>query len=51
MKYFARVIPFDLQILENRYFKELRPILGIPERENLTLKLWVEMIREDRNRK
>ncbi len=51
VKYLARVVPFDLQILENRYFNELRPILGIPEREDLTLKLWIEMIREDRNRK
>ena len=51
VKYLARAVPFDLQILEDRYFKELRPILGIPEREDLTLKLWIEMIREDRNHK
>ena len=51
VKFLAEVVPFDLQILEDRYFKELRPFLGIPEREDLTLKLWIEMIEEERNRK
>lgn len=46
VKFLAEVIPFDLQILEQRYFKELRPFLGIPEREDLTLRLWIEMIAE-----
>ncbi len=51
VKHLARAVPFDLQVLEERYFKELRPVLGIPEREDLTLRLWIEMIREDRSRK
>ncbi len=50
-EFLARAVPFDLRILEERYFKELRPYLEIPEREDLTLKLWVEMIQETRNRK
>jgi hypothetical protein len=44
----ARSIPLDLEILKERYEKELRWQLGNPEREDLTLKLWIEMIEEDR---
>lgn len=51
VRFLAKTIPFDLKILEEIYFKELRPVLGIPEREDLTLKLWIEMIEEDRNPK
>ncbi len=51
VKFLARTVPFDSRILEERYFKELRPFLGIPEREDLTLRLWIEMIEETRNRK
>jgi hypothetical protein len=51
VKFLAGAVPFDLQILEKRYFKELRPVLGIPEREYLTLRLWLEMIEEDGNLK
>ena len=50
VKHLARVIPFDLEILKERYEKELRWQLGNPEREDLTLKLWIEMIEEDRSR-
>ena len=51
VKFLARTVPFDLRILEERYFKELRPFLGIPEREDLTLRLWIEMIEETRSQK
>jgi hypothetical protein len=51
VKFLARAVPFDLRTLEERYFKELRPALGLPEREDLTLRLWLEMIEEERNRK
>lgn len=51
VKFLARAVPFDLRILKERYFKELRPLLGIPEREDLTLRLWIEMIEEESNRK
>jgi len=47
--YLAKVVPFDLDVLETRYYEELRPYLGIPEREDLTLKLWMEMIAEARS--
>ncbi|MBP6002649.1 MAG: hypothetical protein KA746_04350 [Pyrinomonadaceae bacterium] len=41
--------PFDLGILRQRYHDELRPYLAIPEREDLTLNLWIDMITEDRS--
>ena len=49
VKHLARAIPLDLKILKDRYEKELRWQLGNPEREDLTLKLWIEMIEEDRS--
>ncbi len=51
VKFLAKTVPFDLEILSDRYFKELRIYLGNPKREDLTLQLWIEMIEEDRNRK
>ena len=49
VKHLARSVPFDLKVLKERYEKELRWQLGNPEREDLTLKLWIEMIEEDRS--
>jgi hypothetical protein len=46
----ARVVPFDIKTLNRRYHEELRPYLGNPDREDLTLRLWTEMIEETRNR-
>lgn len=46
--YLAQTIPFDLEILKNRYVQELRPYLAIEAREDLTLKLWIDMIEEER---
>jgi hypothetical protein len=34
--------------MHERYEKELRPDLGNPEREDLTLKLWTDAIAEER---
>jgi hypothetical protein len=48
VRFLARVVPFDLEVLKERYERELRPILGNPGREDLTLKLWIEAISEDR---
>ncbi len=47
--FLAKTVPFDLDILKNRYYEELRVYLGNPEREDLTLKLWIEMIEADRS--
>jgi hypothetical protein len=48
VKHLARKVPFDLQTLKWRYEKELRPYLASPEREDTTLRLWIEMIEEER---
>jgi Nucleotidyltransferase of unknown function (DUF6036) len=50
VKHLSNVVPFDLDILSERYEKELRPILGNPRREDLTLKLWIEAIEEERTK-
>jgi Nucleotidyltransferase of unknown function (DUF6036) len=50
VKHLAKVIPFDLEVLKERYQKELRWQLGNPEREDLTLRLWIEAIEEERSR-
>jgi hypothetical protein len=48
VKHLARTLSFDLNVLKDRYEKELRPDLGNPRREDLTLKLWIEAIEEER---
>ncbi len=48
VQHLARVVPFDLEILKQRYHDELRIYLGNPEREDLTFRLWIEMIEEMR---
>jgi hypothetical protein len=47
VRHLARTVPFDTAILQERYRKELRPYLGNPEREDLTLRLWIEAIEEE----
>lgn len=48
VRFLARTVPFNLDLLRSRYSTELRWQLGVPEREDLTLQLWAEMIEEDR---
>ncbi len=48
VKHLARTVPLDLGILQERYQTELRPDLGNPTREDLTLKLWIGAIEEER---
>lgn len=48
VKHLARSLPLDLKVLKERYEKELRPNRGNPRREDLTLKLWIEAIQEER---
>jgi hypothetical protein len=45
VKHLARSIPLKIETLKEHEI-ELRWQLGIPEREDLTLKLWIEMIEE-----
>ena len=40
----------DIEVLRTRYLEELRPKLGRPKREDLTLQLWIEIIEETRKR-
>lgn len=48
VKHLARIVPLDLDVLKEQYENELRPDLGNAEREDLTLKLWIEAIQEER---
>jgi hypothetical protein len=36
----------DVEVLRERYATELRPWLGRPDREDLTMQLWIEIILE-----
>jgi hypothetical protein len=40
----------DLAVFEEQYQKELRPNLSNPGREDLTLKLWIEMFQAEAER-
>ena len=46
----ARTVPLELEVLKDRYQKELRWQLGTPEREDLTLQLWIDAIKEERSK-
>jgi hypothetical protein len=48
VRFLAKRVPFDLDLLQRRYTTELRWQLGVAQREDQTLRLWVEMIGEDR---
>jgi hypothetical protein len=51
VKYLARSSNLDLRLLEGRYEDELRPYVSGPvERHDQTLRLWLEVIREERGR-
>jgi Nucleotidyltransferase of unknown function (DUF6036) len=50
VRHLAHTVPFDLNILRERYTTELRPYLLNPEREDKTLKFWIEDIEELRTR-
>jgi hypothetical protein len=49
IRYLARSVPLDLSILRSRYEAEMRPYLGNPAREDLTLQLWTDDIEELRS--
>jgi hypothetical protein len=48
VRFLARSVPLDPEVLKRRYATELRWQLGRPEREDLTLRLWIEIILEDK---
>ncbi|SRR6266545_1281704 len=47
VKHLARVVPLDLDILQTRFESELRPNFGNPQQESLTLRLWIDAIKEE----
>ena len=49
VRHLARVLPFDLETLKQRYEDEMC-VIGPPERAKQTLDLWINMINEDRER-
>lgn len=50
VQHLAHSVPFDLNILRERYTVELRPYLLNPEGEDKTLEFWIEDIEELRAR-
>jgi hypothetical protein len=46
VKQLALTVPLEVQKLKLRYEEEMRPYLANIEREDRTLKLWIEMIEE-----
>ena len=48
VRYLADHVPLNLDVLMKRYQDELRPYLSRPDREDLTMRLWIEMLREGR---
>jgi hypothetical protein len=45
VKFLARAVPLNLTTLEDRYHSELRPYLAAADRHDLTMRLWMEMLR------
>ena len=51
LEYLATAVPLDPSILKDRYFREMRDYVAVPEREDLTLDLWIDIIVETRHRR
>jgi len=47
----ARGAGLDVSVLKSRYENELRPFLGRPDREDLTLSLWIAIVEEINRRR
>ncbi len=45
VKFLARAVPLNLTTQEERYRLELRPYLAASDRHDLTMRLWIEMLR------
>ena len=46
VEYLATAVPLDVTVLRERYQREMREYVGVPEREDLTLELWIDIIHE-----
>jgi len=51
LEYLATAVPLDATVLRERYNSEMRGYVGVPEREDLTLDLWIEIIQETQSRR
>jgi hypothetical protein len=51
VEYLATAVPLDPSVLRDRYKSEMREYVGVPEREDLTLDLWIEIIEETQSRR
>lgn len=51
LEYLATAVPLDATALRQRYTSEMRAYVGVPEREDLTLDLWIEIIQETLSRR
>jgi len=51
VEYLATAVPLDPTVLQERYSSEMRGYLGAPERDDLTLELWIEIIQEALSRR
>ena len=49
VKFLAGAVPLDLDLLQARYTTELRPYVSNPNRSDLTMRLWIDMIEETRH--
>jgi hypothetical protein len=50
VKHLARTVPLNPELLKQRYQRQLRWQLGNPEREDLTLRLWLDAIQEEKSK-
>jgi hypothetical protein len=48
LEYLATAVPLDPSVLKDRYIREMRSYVAVPEREDLTLGLWIDIIEETR---
>ena len=46
VEYLATAVPLDVGVLRDRYQREMRSYVGVQDREDLTLELWIEIIQE-----
>jgi hypothetical protein len=51
LEYLAVAVPLEPSVLKDRYSREMRDYVAVPEREDLTLGLWVDIIEETRHRR
>lgn len=51
LEYLAATVPLEPSVLKDRYLREMRDYVAVPEREDLTLDLWIDIIEESRRRR